>query len=98
MVKVDLGAGAVLPTRVGALALATGNGFLDSGEIRQYCGAFDAVTGYAYFGVSTTHIANWGPGSVVKVDMSGVGAPTRASSLTLFQGDDMLGAAATRFL
>ena len=72
MVKVQLGAGNALPTRVGALTLLAGESFLKSAIL-------DNINEYVYFGTETA------PGIVVKVDISGA-LPTRIGNLVLDYG------------
>ena len=80
VVKVALGQGTGLPTRVGALTLNSGEGCLTSAVI-------DPAAGYAYFGTGYNRA-----GIVVKVALGGTGAPTRVGALTLDpnSGEDML--------
>jgi hypothetical protein len=72
VVKVALGAGDNLPTRVGALSL-------DSGEDNLRSAVIDPSAGYAYFGTGTS------PGKVVKIRLSDF---TRLGELTLNSGED----------
>ncbi|MBW7937996.1 MAG: hypothetical protein H3C63_03970, partial [Candidatus Omnitrophica bacterium] len=78
VVKVALGAGSNPPTRVGAVAL-------DSGEENLASAVIDPGAGYAYFGTYTT------PGMVVKVALgSGSNPPSRVDAVTLDSGEDSL--------
>jgi len=78
VVKVALGEGDALPTRVGAVTLAPGENDLRSAVV-------DPESGYAFFGTGTS------PGQVVKVAL-GVGdsPPTRVGALTLNVGENNL--------
>jgi len=78
VVKVSLGAGSNLPTRVGAVTL-------DPGEDSLTCAVIDTANGYAYFGTDTN------PGRVVKVALGiGDNPPTRIGAVTLDPGEDYL--------
>ena len=78
VVKVALGSGAQMPTRVGGVALGPGEGPLT-------CAAIDPAAGYAYFGTNTL------PGRVIKVALgSGADPPERVGAVTLNAGENFL--------
>lgn len=78
VIKVGLGSGRIPPTRVGALTLNSGEGYLQSAVI-------DSGNGYAYFGTAA---------SVVKMALgSGINPPTRIGSVTLNAGENSLSCA-----
>ncbi len=78
VVKVSLGSGSSLPTRVGAVVLDPGEDSLGSAVI-------DTTQGYAYFGTFTS------PGRVVRVALgAGSNPPTRVDAVTLDPGEDFL--------
>ena len=75
VVKIALGVGNALPTRIGSLTL-------NPGENELYAAVLDSANGYAYFGTLT------GPGIVVKVALgAGDTLPTRVAALTLNTGE-----------
>ncbi len=83
VVKVALGAGANLPTRVGAVTLEDGENQLASAVI-------DVVGGYAYFGTGVSGV----PGRVVKVALgAGANLPMRVGAVTLEDGESQLNSA-----
>jgi|GEM_PF-3681223 len=71
VIKVSLGEGANLPSRIGAVTL-------EAGEYGLQCATIDTSAGFAYFGTQTE------PGKIVKIAL-GVGAnpPSRVDVLTL---------------
>lgn len=82
VVKVALGAGSTVPTRVGATP------FLSTGENGLSSAVIDTAAGYAYFGTQTS------PGIVVKIALgAGSTAPSRVGALTLNSGEDFLNSA-----
>jgi len=78
VIKVAMGAGADLPTRIGTLTL-------DTGEDQLVSGVVDAANGHAYFGTATQ------PGQVIKVALgTGSDLPTRLGAVTLNADEDFL--------
>src|SRR3989344_637265 len=78
VIKVALGAGAALPTRIGALSL-------NSGETSIRSAVIDPANGYAYIGTNTS------PSRVVKVALgAGAALPTRIGAVTLNAGENII--------
>lgn len=78
VVKVALGSGSDLPTRIGAATFNLGDSGVESAVL-------DADGGFAYFGTGST------PGTVVKVALgAGNNPPAKVSSLTLNPGEGPL--------
>jgi len=74
VVKVALGAGSSIPTRVGAVSLLSGEDKLSSAIIDR---------GYGFFTTGSS------PSMVVKIDLgTGSADPTRVGSLPLQSGED----------
>ena len=78
IVKIALGTGNNLVTRVGALSL-------NAGEDSLFSAVLDSASGHAYFGVDSA------PGRVVTVELTeGNSPPVRVGALTLGGGEDRL--------
>jgi len=74
VVKVQLTSGTSVPIRIGAVTLNSGENILNAGTA-------NTSTGYAFFGGVSSFL--------VKVDVSGVGAPTRTAAVTLVKDDSL---------
>jgi len=81
VVKIALGSGAGLPTRVGSLPLS----YPSSCVPIPLCAVADPGNGYAYFGIDTR------PGIVCKIALgTGATPPSSPGSLKLYAGEDYL--------